>query len=155
MFHPKRGQRTNRNFPQEKRPHHLCLPQVGSMSHYSPCRPSRGPHRCCCCTLPLRGVFHPKRGRRSDRTGPQPPHHLYRTQPGSRCSRPSRRPSRGPSLHRLCRRLRDLPPRDVFHLKRGRRIYRNGPPPAHCLCLPQLGSRCSRPSRRPSRGPHR
>ena len=52
-----------------------------------------------------------------------------------------------------CRRLGRPPPRDVFHPKRGRRTNRNGPQPPHRLCPPQLGSRCSHSSQRPSRDP--
>ena len=158
VFHPKRGRRCNRIRPQP--PHRLCPPQVGSRQRGSRRRPSRGLHWHRCHRLrrpPMRHVFHPKRGRRCNRTGPQPPHRLCPPHIGSRyllldCTQ---RPSRDPSLYRLCRRCTRPPRRDVFHPKRGRRNPRTGHQPPQHLCLPQVGSRCSRssPTRRPSRGP--
>ena len=139
VFHPKRGRRTDRTGPQP--PHRLCPPQLGSRRSQTSRRPSRGPRLYQCRRFhrpPLRDVFHPKRGRRTNRNCPQPPHRLCPPQVGSTFPHSPRRPSRGPSLYHR-RRCTGPPPRDAFHPKRGRR-YRSGHQPPHRLCSPQPGS---------------
>ena len=142
VFHPKRWRRRHRTGPQPS--HRLCPPQLGSRFHHlrPSRRPSHGPrlyHWRRCSSPPQRDVFHPKRGRRTYRTGPQPPHHLCLPQVGSTPHYSPCRPSRSP--HRNQGQVRRWhPQRAVFHPKRGRRNNRNSPQPPHHLCLPQVGS---------------